>query len=227
VFEHGKLAALSVHAGLWTSAALGAAPTQIPRLRSQLTELTARLGFSAQGHAGKALVHALTALPHDLLIGCADDDLERIATTMMSLIDRPRPRLALVPAALDRHLFAFVWLPRDGMSTAARLQIEAMLVEACDAPVLEWSLEIEGSLAVLRYVLDLPEVAIIPDEQALDERLQAMLRGWTEAVESEIAEGEEAMRAAAIAGRYAEAFPPQPLWSRRGSARHRPAARPR
>ena len=207
VLENGKVEALSVHAGLWTSAALGASPSQIPRLRSQLTELMTRLGFSAQGHAGKALVHALTALPHDLLIGCSDDDLQRIATTMMSLIDRPRPRLALVPAALDRHLFAFVWLPRDGMSTATRLQIEAMLVEACDAPVLDWSLEIEGSLALLRYVLDLPEVAKIPDEQMLDERLQAMLRGWTEAVESEIAEGEEAMRAAAIASRFAEAFP--------------------
>ncbi len=207
VIKSGKLDALSVHAGLWTSAALGASPTQIPRLRSQLTELMTRLGFSSQGHAGKALVHAMTALPHDLLIGCADDDLQRIATTMMSLIDRPRPRLALVPAALERHLFAFVWLPRDGMSTATRLQIEAMLVEACDAPVLDWSLEIEGSLALLRFVLDLPEVAKIPDEKKLDERLQAMLRGWTEAVENEIAEGEEAMRAAAIAGRYAEAFP--------------------
>jgi glutamate dehydrogenase len=208
VIEHGRVEALSVHAGLWTSAALGAAPTQIPRLRAQLSELMTRFGFSSQGHAGKALVHALTALPHDLLIGCSDDDLERIATTMMSLIDRPRPRLALVPAALDRHLFAFVWLPRDGMSTATRLQVEAMLVEACDAPVLDWSLEIEGNLALMRFVLDLPEVARIPDERKLDDRLQAMLRGWAEAVEEEIAEGEEAMRAAAIAGRYAEAFPP-------------------
>ena len=59
--------------------------------------------------------------------------LERIATTMMSLVDRPRPKLALVPAALMRHVFAFVWLPRDIMSTATRKQIEAMLVEAPEA----------------------------------------------------------------------------------------------
>ncbi len=207
VVEAGKVAALSVHAGLWTSAALAAAPAQIPRLRAQLAELMTRFGFAPQGHAGKALVHALTALPHDLLIGCSDDDLERIATTMMSLVDRPRPRLALVPAALMRHLYAFVWLPRDAMSTAARLQIEAMLVAASDAPVLDWSLEISGNLALIRFVLDLPEVAKLPDEAPLDARLQAMLRGWGEAVESEIAEGEEPMRAAAIAGRFAEAFP--------------------
>ena len=207
VFEGGALASLSVHAGIWTSAGLAAAPTQVPRMRTQLTDLMSRFGFAPQGHAGKALVHALTALPHDLLIGFADDDLKRIATAMMSLVDRPRPKLALVPAALMRHLFAFVWLPRDIMSTATRLQIEAMLVEACQAPLLDWSLEVDGSLAVLRYVLDLPEVAELPDEAALDARLQGMLRGWSEAVESEIAASEDPSRAAAIAGRFAEAFP--------------------
>ena len=207
VYAGGKLESLSVHAGLWTSAALAAAPTQVPRIRTRLADLMARLGFAPQGHAGKALVHALTALPHDLLIGFADHDLERVATAMMSLVDRPRPKLALVPAALMRHLFAFVWLPRDIMSTGTRLQIEAMLVEATGAPVLDWSLEVEGSLAVLRYVLDLPEVARLPDEAALDARLQGMLRGWSEAVESEIAASEDPARAAAIAARYAEAFP--------------------
>ena len=207
IFAGGKLESLSVHAGIWTSAGLAAAPTQVPRMRTQLGDLMTRFGFAPQGHAGKALVHALTALPHDLLIGFAEQDLERIATAMMSLVDRPRPKLALVPAALMRHLFAFVWLPRDIMSTATRLQIETLLVEACQAPVLDWSLEVEGSLAVLRYVLDLPEVARLPEEGGLDARLQGMLRGWSEAVETEIAASEDPSRAAAIAARYAEAFP--------------------
>ncbi len=207
VYEGGKVSALSVHAGIWTSAGLAAAPTLVPRMRSQLHALMERFDFSTGGHAGKALVHALTALPHDLLIGFSDSDLERVATAMMSLADRPRPCLALVPAQLMRHLFAFVWLPRDVMSTATRQQVEAMLVEACGAPVLDWSLEVDGTLALLRYVLDLPAVAKLPVEAALDARLQGMLRGWSEAVESEIAASEEPSRAAALAARHAEAFP--------------------
>ena len=207
VLTKGKVTALSVHTGIWTSAALAATPQDVPRMRTQLTELMTRFGFAPQGHAGKALVHALTALPHDLLTSFADDDLERVATAMMSLTDRPRPKLALVPSALLRHLFAFVWLPRDVLSTATRLQIEAMLVEACGAPVLDWSLEVEGGIALLRYVLDLPAVAKVPAEAPLDARLQGMLRGWNEAVESEIAASEEPSRAAAIAARHAEAFP--------------------
>ncbi|MDE2435312.1 MAG: NAD-glutamate dehydrogenase [Sphingomonadales bacterium] len=207
VHEKGRLVALSVHAGIWTSAALAAAPTQVPRLRSQLADIARRFGFSPQGHAGKALVHALTELPHDVLVSFTDDQIEHITTNVMSLTDRPRPKLALIPAPLMRHLFAFVWLPRDTMSTNTRTQVQAMLVEACDSPVLDWSTGIEGNLALLRVVLDLPEVAHIPDEAPLDARLQSMLRGWAEAVESEIAASEEPSRAAAIAMRHAEAFP--------------------
>jgi glutamate dehydrogenase len=206
--ENGRVVALSVHAGLWTSAALAAPPAQVPRLRAQLADMAARFGYSAQGHAGKALVHALTALPNDILACFSDAEVERIATATMSLIDRPRPKLALVPAPLMRHLFAFAWVPRDLMSTGTRLQIAQMLVDAAHAPVLDWATQIEGSLAVVRLVLDLPEVARLPDEAELDARLKAMMRGWSEAVEAEIAAHEaDASRAAAIAARYAEAFP--------------------
>ncbi len=208
VIEDGKVSALSVHAGVWTSAALAAAPDKIPRMRAQLAELMAKFGFNPSGHAGKALIHALTALPHDLLIGFSDADLTRIATAMMSLIDRPRPRLALVKAPLERHLLAFVWLPRDALSTTLRLQIEDMLIKATDARLLDWSLQVEGNnLALLRFVLDIRGGNNRADEAALDGQLQAMVRGWPEAVESEIAASEEPSRAAAIAARYAEAFP--------------------
>ena len=206
--EGGKMTALSVHAGVWTSAALAAAPDRIPRMRAQLAELMAKFGFAANGHAGKALVHALTALPHDLLIGFSDADLERIATAMMSLVDRPRPRLALVQAPLERHLFAFVWLPRDALSTDVRLAIGEMLSHAAGAPVLDWSLQVEGNnLALIRYVLDIRDGTPEPDEARLDVQLQTMVRGWTDAVEAEIAASEDPSRAAAIAMRFAEAFP--------------------
>ncbi|OYX94433.1 MAG: glutamate dehydrogenase, partial [Novosphingobium sp. 35-62-5] len=206
--EGGKVVALSVHAGVWTSAALGAAPDRIPRLRTQLSELMDKFGFSPNGHAGKALVHALTALPHDLLISFAEADLERVVTATMSLVDRPRPRLALVEAPLARHMFAFVWLPRDALSTEVRLSIMAMLESAAGAQVLDWALQVDGStLAMLRFVLDVREQDAPVDEDALDLQLQSMVRGWAGAVESELAATEDLSRAAAIAARYADAFP--------------------
>ncbi|QGN55384.1 NAD-glutamate dehydrogenase domain-containing protein [Novosphingobium sp. Gsoil 351] len=208
VIEDGSVVALSVHAGVWTSAALAAPPDRIPRMRSQLAQLMDRFGFDPAGHAGKSLVHALTALPHDLLIGFAEPDLARIATAMMSLVDRPRPKLALVKAPLARHLFAFVWLPRDVLSTTLRLEIQTMLEAAAKAEVLDWSLQVEGSsLALLRFVIDIRETGRTPDEAALDAELQAMVRGWPQAVEAELAQGDDPARAAALATRFAEAFP--------------------
>ena len=208
VREGGQVVALSVHAGVWTSAALAAAPDRVPRMRSQLAALMEKLRFNPAGHAGKALVHALTALPHDQLIGFDDADLERIATMMMSLIDRPRPRLALVRAPIGRHLFAFVWLPRDIQSTEMRLQVRAMLEAETGAQVIDWSLQVEGStLALMRFVLDIRDGEPGVDEAHLDARLQMMVRGWDAAVEAELARGEDPARAAAIAARFAPAFP--------------------
>ena len=217
VIEDGRAVALSVHAGVWTSAALAAPPALVPRMRSQLAKLMERHGFTPNGHAGKALVHALTKLPHDLLISFSDADLARISLTMMSLIDRPRPRLALVAAPLERHVFGFVWLPRDALSTQMREQIAAMLGTAIGGRLLDWTLEVEGSnLAQLFFVFDVrarKAKEALPDEDALDARLQEMMRGWVDALEVELAasddgQGEHSGRAAALATRYAEAFPP-------------------
>src|SRR3546814_12285784 len=87
----------------------------------------AKFGFDPAGHAGKALAHALTALPHDLLIAFDSESLARLALTSMSITDRPRPKLVTVKSALGRHLFVFVWLPRHEVSTGRRLEIEGML----------------------------------------------------------------------------------------------------
>lgn len=200
--------ALSVHAGVWTSAALASPPSSVPVLRVHLDQIAQKLGFDPAGHTGKALVHALTTIPHDLLMGLNRENIARIATTMMGLVDRPRPRLALAQAPLSRHLFAFVWLPRDLLSTQVRQSIEDMLTSANGAQMLDWSLEVEGgNLAMLRFVLDIRQAGELPADALLEGRLLDLLRGWNEAVERDLVETEGSTRAAALAARYADAFP--------------------
>ncbi|MEO8722349.1 MAG: NAD-glutamate dehydrogenase domain-containing protein [Sphingobium sp.] len=201
--------ALSIHVGMWTSAALATAPDKIPVLRAALSTLMDKYGFSPSGHAGKALYHALTTLPHDILIGFDRPTLERLALTLMSLSDRPRPRLVLASAPLSRHLYAFVWLPRDDVSTARRVAIQDMLVKASNAPLLSWSIALdEAGLALLRITLDLRDGGTMPDETLLDRQVKHMLRGWLPAVEAALADIEEPARATALAEKYAGGFPP-------------------
>jgi len=200
---------LSIHAGLWTSQALSTPPAKVPVLRAQLADLMDKFGFDPAGHAGKALAHALTALPHDLLIAFDAASLERLALTSMSITDRPRPKLVTVKSALGRHLFVFVWLPRDEVSTGRRLAIEAMLVREARAGVIGWTMVLEdGGAALLRYTLDLRSGGVIPDEDALGTMLEQMVRGWQPEVEAALARRGDAGRAAALAARFAPLFPP-------------------
>ncbi len=208
ILEEGKIAKLSVHAGIWTSAALAISPDQMPVMRAHLSALMEKFGFDPAGHAGKALVHALTALPHDILTGFGMNDLERVALTAMSLADRPRPKLLTVESALARHLFAFVWLPRDEVSTGRRLEVEKLLEQASHATILNRSITLEdGEVALMRYTLDLRDGGVVPDSQQLDRQLKMMVRGWIPAVENELMELGEESRAAALAVRYASCFP--------------------
>lgn len=206
--EEGRIAALSIHAGLWTSAAMNERPGEVPVLRAMVQDITTRLGFDPAGHNGKALVHAFTSLPNDLLTAFDPVRVADLVTAKMALIDRPRPRLIMVPAILERHVFAFVWLPRDQLSTDVRLQIQAMLLGTPGAALLDWSLEVESStLALLRFLIDVRGCPDLPDEAAIEAQLVDLLRGWNEAVATHLAAHEDEGRAAALASRYAPAFP--------------------
>ena len=209
VIEDGRVEALSVHAGTWTSAALNTPPENVPVLRQQLATITDRFDFDPDSHDHKSLIHALTVLPHDLIISFSDDDIARVATAMMGLAQRPRPRADLVAAPLARHVFAFVWLPRDMLSTSARLQIQELLEDQTGADTLDWSLMVEGgNLALLRYVLDFRGKDHGFDSDTVDRRLQELLRGWNDAVEAALGEEHDANRAAALAARYSNTFAP-------------------
>jgi glutamate dehydrogenase len=208
VREGKKVVGLSIHAGLWTSAALNAPPQEVPVLRTRLAALEEKFGFDPRGHTGKALTHALAALPHDLVTAFTVAALEDVALTAMSLADRPRPKLVLVKSILGRHLFAFVWLPRDDLTTARRIAIGDLLAEAAKGSLLNWGIAMEdGIVAQIRYTIDLRGEGVMPDVAALDERIARMVRGWVPAVEAALAEAVEPARATRLALRHAATFP--------------------
>ena len=206
--SRGKIVGLSIHAGLWTSAALGTPPQDVPLLSDRLLALQAKYKFDPSGHAGKALGHALATLPRDIMVSIGADDLETLTLTAMSIADRPRPKLELVGAPLDRHLFAFVWLPRDDLTTARRVALGEMFEQAASAKLLSWSIELgDGEVALLRYTLDLREGGTIPATEPLNARIEALVRGWQPAVEASLAAIGDRGQAARLALRYAGAFP--------------------
>jgi glutamate dehydrogenase len=199
---------LSVHTGLWTSEALRTSAQYVPVLRKRLAKLDEVLGFAPSSHAGKALAHVISTLPHDLLISFDEDEVRTAALTAMSLADRPRPKLLLLSGALRRHLYAFVWLPRDELTTARRRAIGMMLESEIEAPISNWTVELgEGELALLRFTFPVDPSAELPNMDALDAALTEMVRGWNPAVEAELHKAAGAPRATRLSLTYIPAFP--------------------
>jgi glutamate dehydrogenase len=207
--EDGRITGIDIHAGLWTSSALATRPDRVPLLRRRLADLEETLGFDLHSHAGKALRHAIYELPHDLLIAFPPSALREVALTAMSLSDRPRPKLMLVDEVLGRHLFAFVWLPRDEMTTGRREAIGRMIAEAAQGTMASWAIDLgDGDVALIRYTIALTSESRRPDAEPLDRRLEQMVRGWVPAVEAALAERIGASRAARLGLSHAAAFPP-------------------
>ncbi|MFL6733743.1 MAG: NAD-glutamate dehydrogenase domain-containing protein, partial [Sphingomicrobium sp.] len=166
------------------------------------------LGFAPNSHGGKAMEHAVSTLPHDLLVGFDPKEVRTAALTAMSLVDRPRPRLLLLPNAVRRHVYAFAWLPRDEYTTARRKAVAAMLEAAIGNQLSSWSVELDdGELALLRFTLPIGPDAKLPDGNALDRQLVEMVRGWAPSVESDLVALVGAPRATRLGLTYLPAFP--------------------
>jgi glutamate dehydrogenase len=207
--DGAAIAGLDIHAGLWTSGALATRPDRVPLLRRRLSDLEEELGFDPSSHAGKALRHAIYELPHDLLIAFPPAALRQVALTAMSLADRPRPKLTLVDEVLGRHLFAFVWLPRDEMTTGRREALGRMIAEEAKGRLASWAIDLgDGELALIRYTIALDADSQRPEAEPLDRRLEQMVRGWAPAVEAALTDRIGASRAARLTLSHAGAFPP-------------------
>ena len=208
VREGGKVTGIGVHAGLWTSQALTAPPEEVPVLRRRLQELEREFGFDPKGHSGKALRHSVSSLPRDLLINLSAEAVKELVMTAMSLADRPRPTLLLVRSILKGHLFAFVWLPRDDLTTRRRIDIGVMIEQAAGGRESSWSVELgDGDLALVRYTFYVDPSQPTPDAEALDRRLDDMVRGWEPSVEEALGALVGPARATRLALTYIEDFP--------------------
>ena len=206
--EHGKITAIGVHVGLWTSEALSAPVEQIPLLRRILRDLDESFNYHPSSHSGKALRHALSALPHDLILNLDRDSVRKLVLAAMTLADRPQPIMVLVRSILRGHLFAFVWLPREELSTQRRLAIGDMISEAAQGPQKAWSVDLgDGDLALLRYTYTIDAARDTPNAAALNRKLYHMVRGFLPALEERLAEQVGAGQARRLAVTYGHTLP--------------------
>ena len=187
--REGRVVSETRFLGLYTSAALAASPRQVPVLRRKVGEVIDQLGFAPSGHTGKALVHVLETFPREELFEASTERLQVMALGLLSLLDRPRPKLFARPDAFGRFLSVLVYVPRDSYTSGVRENVRRMLIDATGGTLSRFEVELRSEgLARVHYVITMPEGAALRFDAAaeaeLDRRLRQLVRGWEEDLET-------------------------------------------
>ena len=202
----GRAVAVTRFLGLFTSAALATSPRNVPLLRRKVTAVVDGLGFDPKGHTGKALAHVIEGFPREELFETTPDRLRTMALGLLSLLDRPRPKLFARVAGFGRFVSVLVYVPRDDYTSGVRTSVGAMLCTAFSGTLTRYEVELRAEgLARVHYVIAVPgDVAI--DEAALDAQLDALVRGWDDALETALIAAVGATRAARLMLAHGDGF---------------------
>jgi glutamate dehydrogenase len=205
----GRLVGERRFLGLWTSAAYSTNPRDTPLLRHKVAQIVRHFDLAPDSHDGKALQHILETFPRDELFQASIPDLIRIVTGIFGLQERPRVRLLLRRDPFRRFYSCLVYVPREKYNTQVRQRIEAVVTDAFAASGIESQVEIaQSNLARIHIVArTAPAAERRVDPAAVERRIEAAVRSWTDALKSALLARHDEFRALQLQGRYAPAFP--------------------
>jgi glutamate dehydrogenase len=209
--RQGRVTSETRFIGLYTSEALATSPRQVPLLRRKVAEVVDDIGFDPSGHSGKTLMHLLEAFPREELAEASVEELKAMCLGLLSVLDRPRPKLFARPDPFGRFLSVLVFVPRDIYTSDVRERVGRMLTDAMGGKLLRFEVELRSEgLARVHYVVGLPEGAAAGFDAAaeaeLDKKLRQLLRGWEEGLETTLVASVGPQRAARLALSHGRAF---------------------
>ena len=196
--------------GLYSSSAYTQSILDIPILRSKARRLESALDFVAGSHDAKDLLTFLETYPRDELFQTHDDQLRRIAVSVLHLQERRHTKLYLRPDDYGRFVSCLVYLPRDRYTTQVRLRIEKLLVEAIGGVSVDYTARVsESVLARLHFVIHVPLGRGLPaiDAHGLEAQVAAATRSWQDDFTSQLAARVGDSAAAPLLRTYGRAFP--------------------
>jgi glutamate dehydrogenase len=195
--------------GLWTTAAYGTSPGEIPVVRHKVAQVLEHFALAPDSHDGKALQHILDSFSRDELFQASVPELIRTVTGIFGLQERPRVRLLLRRDPFHRFYSCLIFVPREKYNVQVRQRIEAVIREAFDAFSMESQVQIaESNLARLHIVArTAPKEAARVDVDALERRIAAAVRSWLDSFRAALLARLDEAYALQLFDKYAQAFP--------------------
>ena len=176
--------------GLFTSSAYTQSILTIPYLRLKAETVISRSGLRPGSHSAKALLNALESYSRDEVFQMDVDLLERFATTIVELGERPRVRVLSRIDRFHRFVSVLVFVPRDRYDTRLRERIGLLLAEAYDGRVSAYYPAFpEGPLARVHFIIGRGE-GTTPDVDVtgIEQRIVELAKNWEDAFVSALAQ---------------------------------------
>ncbi|WP_206455846.1 NAD-glutamate dehydrogenase [Aurantimonas marina] len=176
--------------GLFTSSAYTQSILTIPYLRLKAETVIDRSGLRPGSHSAKALLNALESYSRDEVFQMDVDLLERFATTIVELGERPRVRVLSRIDRFHRFVSVLVFVPRDRYDTRLRERIGLLLAEVYDGHVSAYYPAFpQGPLARVHFIIGRGE-GTTPDVDIprIEQRIVELAKNWEDAFVAALAD---------------------------------------
>jgi glutamate dehydrogenase len=178
----GEVVSIDLFLGLFTSLAYGRNPGSIPLVRLKLRRIIERSRFLPTSYNGRALSEILQSFPRDELFQTDEDPLFDTVIGVLNLQARQRIALFIRRDPLERFASCLVYVPRERYDRALRERFAAILEDAFAGQLSTFYTHLDESpLARIQFIIRTTRGGVPPiDDAALERRLAAAGRGWSD-----------------------------------------------
>jgi glutamate dehydrogenase len=198
--------------GVLTSRALNAEITTTPVLRLTVQAVLSTLGAAPDTYTGQRALDLLATYPRAELFWAEPDLVVEVIGSVLQLASRRRLRAFLQPDPFGRFVSVMVYLPRDRYTTACRLAMQQILVDAFQGTGIRYTARVGDSLlAAVHFTVSTdPANRVEPDLTVLTKSLRSTIRTWEDRLVAAVvggggAAGEDDLDTAGALSRYADA----------------------
>jgi glutamate dehydrogenase len=195
--------------GLFTAAAYGAKPSDIPLLRRKTANVISRTGVPPVGHAGKTLLNIIETYPRAELFQIGETELLQTVTGILQLGARQRFRLFLRRDPFDRFISCLIYSPRQNYTTELQERWRKLLEESFNGVGSDFEVFFSESPLVRTLILVRTTPGEIPEYDVADieRRLMAAARRWEDDLKEALVKELGEARGNQLLHRFGAAFP--------------------
>ena len=208
--KRGNMIGQRLYVGLFTSTVYNQPVQSIPVIRRKVANLVDRVGFQANSHDGKALIHILETLPRDELFQIGEKELREMAMGILHLQERQKVAMFVRRDPFGRYISCLIYVPRERYDTRLREQVQDVLEDGFGGLVTAFYTQLSDEvLARLHFIVKtIPGKPYAKKIDAIEADIAEVARDWADDLAHALAAAQGEGPGLETFERFRSAFPP-------------------